>query len=205
MNLHLEILVEEPSLKESLLKLLPKILSQETTFMIHPYRGKEDLLKKLPSRLQGYKAWIPNHYKILILIDEDRQDCLELKEKLEKIASESGFITKSKAKMGETYTVINRIVVEELEAWFFGDPVALHDAYPKLPQSLTQKARYRIPDQIPGGTWEALEHELQQVGYFMGGLPKIEVAKTVSQYMEPQRNTSASFQLFYQTLLELKR
>jgi hypothetical protein len=39
----------------------------------------------------------------------------------------------------------------------------------------------------------------------MGGLPKIEVAKTVSQYMEPQRNTSASFQLFYQTLLELKR
>ena len=132
MNLHLEILVEEPSLKESLLKLLPKILSQETTL------------------------------------------------------------------------VINRIVVEELEAWFFGDPVALHHAYPKLPQSLTQKARYRIPDQIAGGTWEALEQELQRVGYFMGGLPKIEVAKTVSQYMEPQRNSSASFQLFYQTLLELK-
>jgi hypothetical protein len=205
MNLHLEILVEEPSLKESLLKLLPKILSQETTFTIHPYRGKEDLLKKLPSRLQGYKAWIPNNYKIIILIDEDRKDCLELKEKLEKIASESGFITKSKAKMGETYTVINRIVVEELEAWFFGDPVALHHAYPKLSQSLTKKARYRIPDQIAGGTWEALEQELQRVGYFMGGLPKIEVAKTVSQYMEPQRNTSASFQLFYQTLLELKR
>ena len=204
MNLHLEILVEEPSLKESLLKLLPKILSPETTFTIHPYRGKEDLLKKLPSRLQGYKAWLPNNYKILILIDEDRQDCLELKEKLENIASESGFITKSKAKMGETYTVINRIVVEELEAWFFGDPVALHHAYPKLPQSLTQKARYRIPDQIAGGTWEALEQELQRVGYFMGGLPKIEVAKTVSQYMEPQRNSSASFQLFYQTLLELK-
>ena len=83
MKLHLEILVEEPSLKESLLKLLPKILSPETTFTIHPYRGKEDLLKKLPSRLQGYKAWIPNHYKIIVLIDEDRQDCLELKEKLD--------------------------------------------------------------------------------------------------------------------------
>ncbi|BAQ59770.1 hypothetical protein GM3708_175 [Geminocystis sp. NIES-3708] len=54
--MNLEFLVEEASLKEALQNLLPKILSSEIAFNIHDFRGKEDLLKKLPNRLKGYKA-----------------------------------------------------------------------------------------------------------------------------------------------------
>jgi hypothetical protein len=46
--LHIEFLVEELSTKEALQHLLPKILTENTTFDIHPYKGKTDLLSKLP-------------------------------------------------------------------------------------------------------------------------------------------------------------
>jgi len=204
LDLHLEFLVEETSLKVALNHLLPKILNNKITFNIHPFRGKDDLLKKLPDRLQGYKAWMPQNYKIIVLIDEDRQDCKELKQKLEKIAQNTGLVTKSSKIFDENYSVINRIVIEELEAWFFGDSAAIHQAYPKISTTLGEKAKYRNPDKITGGTWEALEKELQNVGYYAGGLSKNEAARNISEYMQPERNTSSSFQVFYHTLLELQ-
>ncbi len=204
LDLHLEFLVEESSLKEALNHLLPKILLPKITFNIHPFRGKEDLLKNLPNRLQGYKAWMPENYKIIVLIDEDRQDCKELKQKLENIAQNTGLATKSSKIFDQNYSVINRIVIEELESWFFGDPAAVHRAYPKISLSLGEKAKYRNPDKITGGTWEALQKELQSVGYYAGGLSKNEAARNISQHMQPERNTSSSFQVFYRTLLELQ-
>lgn len=204
LDLHLEFLVEESSLKEALNHLLPKILGDKMTFKIHPFRGKDDLLKKLPDRLKGYKAWMPENYKIIVLIDEDRQDCKELKQKLEKIALDTGLVTKSSKIFNQNYSVINRIVIEELEACFFGDPEAIHQAYPKISSTLGEKAKYRHSDSITGGTWEALEKELQTVGYYAGGLSKNEAARNIAAYMQPERNTSPSFKVFYHTLLELQ-
>lgn len=57
--MHLEVLVEEPSLGEVLLNLLPKILPKEVDFKIHSFQGKKNLLKQLPNRLKGYSEWIP--------------------------------------------------------------------------------------------------------------------------------------------------
>jgi hypothetical protein len=99
--------------------------------------------------------------------------------------------------------VVNRIAVEELEAWFFGDTGALRAAFPHVPPTLGQKAPYRNPDEIKGGTWEALERELQRSGYFRGGLPKIEAARTIARYMEPERNGSRSFCHFRNALVDL--
>jgi hypothetical protein len=62
--------------------------------------------------------------------------------------------------------------VDELEAWLFGASDALHAAFPRISQSIGEKANYRNPDVIAGGTWEALERELQQVHYFRVGMPK---------------------------------
>ena len=56
---HLEVLVEEYSAEAALNNLLPKILPTEIEFKILSFRGKTDLLKKLPSRLKGYRSWIP--------------------------------------------------------------------------------------------------------------------------------------------------
>ena len=70
----------------------------------------------MPNRLKGYQAWLPRDWKLVILIDEDREDCLELKQKLEEMAILSGLITKSSCQKNKSFQVLNRIVVEELEA-----------------------------------------------------------------------------------------
>lgn len=77
--MHVEFLLEEPSAEAALTAILPKILVDDVTFDFHVFEGKQDLLKKLPSRLKGYRRWIPNNLRIFVLIDEDRQDCQELK------------------------------------------------------------------------------------------------------------------------------
>jgi len=54
-----------------------------------------------------------------------------------------------------------------------------------------------------GGTWEALERELRKVGYFPGGLNKINAAREISRFMVPERNRSRRFQVFRQGLIEM--
>ncbi len=201
---HVEALVEEPSAEAALLNLLPRILGEEVTFAVHPFQGKPDLLKKLPQRLAAYRRWITGDYRILVLIDEDREDCHRLKARLEECARNAGFVTKSEAGRGRQFRVLNRIAVEELEAWFFGDVEALVTAYPGVPQTLGHKAVYRDPDSIKGGTWEALEQVLQRAGHYSSGMPKIETARKVSEHMDPYRNRSRSFKIFRDGLLKLR-
>ena len=101
------------------------------------------------------------------------------------------------------FQVLNRLAIEELEAWFFGDIEALNAAYPRISLNLGNKAKYRDPDSIAGGTWEALERELKRVGYYSGGLSKISAAREISLHMVPERNRSHSFQVFRRGLLEI--
>lgn len=201
--MHIEFLVEELSAQEFLFQVLPQILTTNITYDIHAFRGKTDLIKKLPSRLKGYKNWISNDYKIVVLVDKDDDDCQELKNELEKIATDTGFITKSTAQVNQPYQVLNRIAIEELEAWFFGDIEAIVKAYPKVSLNLGKQAPYRDPDAIAGGTWEALERVLKKAGYHRGGLEKVKAAREISQSINPQKNCSKSFQVFYQGLLEI--
>jgi hypothetical protein len=201
--MHIEFLVEEPSSEAALRNILPKILKEQTTYAIHPFRGKPDLLKKLPDRFRGYRAWIPGSWRIVVLVDADEGDCREIKAKLENAAIKAKLITKSAVRRGSQVQVLNRLAIEELEAWFFGDVEALNAAYPRISLSLGNKARYRDPDAILGGTWEALERELKRVGYFSAGLNKISAAREISRFMIPERNRSKSFQVFRQGLLEM--
>lgn len=194
--MHFEILVEEASIEAALRKLLPKILRDLASFNLVVHAGKPDLLKRLPARLRGYRAWMPENYRIVVLIDEDREDCKKLKEKLEEEAQQAGFSTVSNPGHRGGFEVLNRIAVEELEAWFFGDVEALREVYPRVPATLENKAPFRDPDAIQGGTWEALERVLKRAGYFPAGMPKIEVARSVAEHMEPGRNRSHSFAVF---------
>jgi hypothetical protein len=128
-----------------------------------------------------------------------------LKNRLETAARDAGLVTKSVAPEGARFHVLNRIAVEELEAWFFGDIQAIHQAYEKIPLTLCTKSAYRDPDAIKGGTWEAMERELQRFGYFRSGLAKIKTARAISANMEPSRNRSRSFQAFQQGLNDILR
>ena len=196
--MHVEFLLEERSAEAALTAILPKILVDDVTFDFHVFEGKQDLLKKLPLRLEGYRRWIPNNLRIFVLIDEDRQDCQELKARLERAAREAGFWTKSHPNSDGDFQIVNRLAVEELEAWFFGDVEALRKAYPKVSNTFHNRAKYRDPDAITGGTWEALGRLLK--GYYPNFLPKGVVAQNVAPHMEPSRNRSRSFQVFVEGL-----
>lgn len=201
--MHIEFLVEDLSTQEACTILLPSLLPSGTEYEIRSFRGKQDLLAKLPDRLKGYQSWIPQDWRIVVLIDRDNENCQDLKSKLEDISQQAGFITKTACVEGQTFQVLNRIMIEELEAWFFGDVEAICHAYAGVSSSLAQKAKYRDPDAIYGGTWESLQRELQRVGYFKGGLDKVKAAREIAQFMNPEVNRSPSFQTFRNGLLEM--
>jgi hypothetical protein len=202
--MHIEIYVEEPSVEQALINLLPRIIQTEFSYKIFPHQGKMDLLKKLPNRLRAYRNWLPEDWRILVLIDADQEDCYDLKERLDQFARQAGLVPKSDA-ANDRFQVLNRLAIEELEAWYFGDVEAIHAAYSQVDANLGRRARYRDPDSIRGGTWEALERELKKVGYFQQGLGKIAAAKEISVHMIPERNRSVSFRKFKQGLIELTR
>jgi hypothetical protein len=136
----------------------------------------------------------------VVVVDRDDEDCLELKQRLEAAAQRAGLRSRSRA--GEPWQLVNRIAIEELEAWYFGDWPAVRAAYPRLPATVPNQQRYRDPDAIAGGTWEAFERILQRRGYFKGGLRKIEAARTLGGVVDPVRNRSHSFCRFRDAVLE---
>jgi hypothetical protein len=193
------VFVEEWSMEACLEQLLPGLLGA-AEFQIIRFQCKHDLLKKMPNRLKAYAGCLPDHWKILVLVDRDNADCHELKQRLETIARAAGLTTKTASGPGRSFQVLNRIVVEELEAWYFGDWQAVRDAFPRVPENIPRQADYRIPDEIRGGTWERFEQVLKRAGYFSTGLRKLECARAVARHMRPERNGSRSFQAFRQAI-----
>lgn len=130
----------------------------------------------------------------MVLLDADEEDCRVLKARLEDVVREVGMTTKSAVLPGLRFRVLNRIAVEELEAWYFGDVEALRAVYPRISPNLAQRRGYRDPDAISGGTWEALHRLLTYHRYSVPG--KITLAEQISRHMDPKRNRSHSFQMF---------
>ena len=196
--LHVEVLVEEPSAEAALQILLPKMLG-DASFAVYAHSCKDNLLKRLPERLRGYASWLPDDWRIVVVVDRDDDDCAKLKKRLEAMAAEAGLATKSKPK-SKRFAVVNRLAIEELEAWYFGDWEAVLQAYPKVNANIPSQAKYRSPDEIKGGTWEAFERVMKGGGYFKTGLRKIEAARSVAEHMDPSRNSSPSFCALRDTL-----
>lgn len=185
--------VEELSMEATLKILVPKILGN-CPFRIINFQSKSKLLKNLSARLRGYRH-DESIRAIIILVDRDNDDCVQLKEKLECAVESTNLRNK--------IPIINRIVIEELEAWFFGDWSAVRQAYERV-KDITKSSKFRDSDAIIGGTWEALERQLNNAGYFREGLAKITCARSVASHMEPDRNRSKSFQVFYRSLLSFR-
>lgn len=195
--------VEEPSAEAALQILVPKVLGG-TAFSVHVFGGRTTLTRRLPDRLKGCALWLPRDWRIVVLLDEDRKDCMAVKGQVEDIARKAGLVPKMR-RGASPFQVLTRLAIEELEAWYFGDVPALCAAYPGVPATLHRKAAYRDPDAISGGTWEHLERVLQDAGYHKGGLTKIQLARDVAPHMDPARNQSKSFQVFRDGLRGMAR
>lgn len=175
--------------------LLPRILPPDRTFEVHPFQGKGDLLGKLEPRLRGYAAWLPDDWRIVVVVDRDDEDCRVLRRQLESIARCAGL--RPRTHTGNApWQLVNRIAIEELEAWYFGDWAAVCSAYPRASSNVPRRQGFRDPDAIAGGTWEAFERVMQKHGYFKGGLLKIEAARAIGAHVDPARSSSRSFRKF---------
>jgi len=200
---HLEILVEERSMEAFLQAFLPSLLRKDQTFHVVCFQGKKDLLDNLEARLKGYAKWLPSDWRIIVIVDRDDEDCLVLKRQLEDAAHRANLSTRTQSG-GKTWQVANRLAIEELEAWYFGDWNAVRKAYPRVKKNLSSKKNFRDPDAIRN-TWECFEKILRQHGYFKGGLAKIEAARVIGTHIRPEENTSHSFGVFLRTITEISR
>lgn len=192
---HLEVLVEESSMQEALKHLLPRIVGTSVSCAYFNFRSKDRLLRKLPARLAGYRSWITAAgAAVLVVLDRDNDDCSALKARLDQLALDAGLsvCTVSGGRRGE---VLNRIAVEELESWFFGDVPALHAAYPRVSADLGEQQGFRDPDGM-SRTWEQMERILQAKGYHPGRLMKSALANDVAPRMNLAENRSGSFRTF---------
>ena len=198
---HLEFHVEEVSMEAFLEAALPRMLPEDVTFQVYPYQGKHALLKRIGDRLKGYSTWLPPEYRIVLIVDRDDDDCEQLKSRLEDICANAGLQSRRVAGSPD-WQVVTRIAIEELEAWYFGEWSAVCAAYPGVSSSISNHARYRNPDAIKGGTWEAFERVLQQHGYFKHGLAKRQVAAAIGDHLNPTRNRSKSFSVFRDAVAE---
>jgi hypothetical protein len=197
--------VEELSAEAALVELIPRILDScdppfDYDYDIFSFQGKKDLLHKLPNRLKAYRHRVDD-WRVIVLIDRDSQDCHEIKQRLEDISRDAGCVTRTAN--SRQFQIINRIIIEELEAWFFGDIAAMVAAYSGVDPHLAEQEAYRNPDAIKGGTWEQLEMVLKK--HHPGGLEKVRAAEEISRHMNPMQNTSPSFQVFRDALLALCR
>jgi hypothetical protein len=174
------ILTEEPSIKNVFEVVLPKILPQSVVFRILVHQGKNDLIKTLTEKISSLSRI--GGAKILITIDQDANDCKELKQKLINIIHDN---------CGCTYKI--RIVCKELESWLLGDLQAIEKAYPRFRSAtFAQKKQIINVDKIKGKPSDFL---LRIVPDFKDRkkLPKLEFSKKIAPFLDIENNTSSSF------------
>ncbi len=184
----LHIFTEEESARSLLLVLLPKILPAEIEFHIYPPQGKQDLEKRLPRTLPAISSI--SNARILIIEDQDSNDCIVLKAKLNQIVQ---------AKCSVPYLI--RIACKSMENWFLGDLKAVGIAYERFKMhKYANTADFRRVDKIVNSPEKLLRivPELQNTSR----LPKIEVAKRIGACLNIDANTSDSFN---QTVFAIKK
>ncbi len=175
-------LLEEPSAREALKGLLPKIIPKEVEVRFLVYEGKQDLEKRMARQM---RAWQLPNSRFVVMRDQDSGDCREIKRKL---------LEQCRAAGREDALV--RIACRELEAWFIGDWEAVGMAFdrPKL-KGLQAKKTYREPDRIGSPVGELRK----QIPTYQ----KVDGAKRISSYLDLERNRSPSFCAFVEGVRRL--
>lgn len=134
--LNLVCLLEEPSAKEMLKAVLPKILPESVAIRYMVFEGKQDLEKRLEARLRG---WQTPDSCFLILRDQDSGDCIKIKKNLLVKVKNSGKASKT----------LIRIACHELESFYLGDLTAVENGLGAKNISKQQNTkRFRNPDQL---------------------------------------------------------
>lgn len=171
----LVVLTEEPSAKDLLEGLLPRLLPDGWTFRCIHFEGKQDLERRMGRTL---RAWQNPEAKFVVLRDQDSGDCRVIKAGLLDRCREAG-----------RNNVMVRIACRELESWILGDLHAFSEEY-EVPAAARAagKAKYRDPD--------LLGSPVQELKRFAPAYQKRDGARRMGQRLVPDRNASPSFRVF---------
>lgn len=174
----MEILTEEQSMETFLRGFLPRVLPDgyvlDQNCFIRPHEGKSDLKKSIPRKIQAFRH-LSRDVKVLILHDQDANDCETLKSELIDLITQQGTTT----------GFLVRIVCRELENWYLGDFSAIENVYPSVKAARYQnKRRFRTPDQVRGS------EELQRI---CKDFSKTDCARKISPLINIKQNRSRSF------------
>lgn len=166
-------LVEERSMKELLEGLLPRLFPN-MAFICISHDGKSHLERSIPRKL---KAWREPGVRFVVMRDKDQADCVKTKRNLARMCADAG----------RPDTLV-RIVCEELEAWYLGDPDALAEAFgdEKL-RGIGRRERFRDPDSV--------RQPAKAVGELAPEFQKMRGARRMAQFLSRERNASRSFQV----------
>ncbi len=211
--MHFEILVEDQSGKIALDILVPKIIGDNHTFAVKSYKGvgrippkmsasidasKRILLANLPRLLAGYgQSWQEYPAVIIVVCDLDDKCLKSFRTELIELLNTCN-------PRPETRFCI---AVEEGEAWFLGDTPAIKQAYPRAKDAVLNGY---VSDSICGA-WERLadavykggSKQLSGLGWQRVGAEKSAWAENITPHMDPDNNTSPSFNYFLGKLGEL--
>ena len=153
---------------------LPRLFP-ELRFRCISHQGKQDLDRNI---IKILRSWNEPGIRFVIVRDNDSGDCRALKERLRQLCLDGG----------RTDTMI-RIVCQELEAWYLGDPGAMADAFgdEKL-RNIGRRARFRNPDIIAKPS--------DEVKNLVPQFQKTVGARQMAQHLTREGNRSHSFAVF---------
>ena len=176
-------LLEEQSIKELLDRMLPRIFPS-LRFLCIPHEGKVDLDSHIRSKLSSWR--VPGD-SFIIVRDNDGEDCIALKQRLRDQCQQTGHDN-----------AIIRIVCQELEAWYLGQPDAMAKAFgdEKL-RDIGKMRRFRNPD--------TRNKPSQDVVKLYKGFQKINGARRIADYLTREDNQSPSFKVFLDGVERLYR
>lgn len=154
--MHLEVCVEDALGKIFLDGLLSRILRHDVSWNVHGYKGigrlprnlgntnhpaRRIFLDNLPKLIRGC-ANTPYVNSLIVVVDCDDRDCETFLNELKAVH----------AVVAPNANVVFRIAIEEMEAWFLGDPDALRAAFPFV----REDALAGYSQDSVCGTWEKL-------------------------------------------------
>lgn len=185
----IHIFTEEFSIKNVFETILPKILPEGVAYRIYSHQGKGDLEKALTKTIPSISK-IPDS-KILILWDQDNEDCIALKKKIQEALKGSC-----------SCDFYIRIVCRELESWFLGDLSAVEKAFPRFKaEQYEHKVDLRNVDLMvsPSNYLRSIIPDYSSSKI----LPKLEVSGKIAPFMNIEKNTSTSFNHTIQSIKKL--
>ena len=180
--MNLVIFTEEPSMKETLKHLLPRLGVDLGKVRIISFDGVGNMKKSLPGQLRALAS--DASIRVLILRDNDNGSCLHHKSEIIAQVKSAGIMGRVKV----------RIVCQMLESWFIGDADALvRSNHFKKP----------IPRRLTNCDPDGVENPKSELRKLRDGYNEISGARVIAPHLDPLNNRSVSFRNTVQAIRDL--